>query len=87
MARDDHIHARRGGMQTIVLIETAVTGNAVKKERVEQDAVLGRKLGIDRLEGSREVGAEIGRRAHAAKKDRDMAVLQALQNRIERARA
>src|SRR5262245_65295328 len=58
-ARHDRVDARCGGMQSVALIESRLGGDAVSEEWIEQQAVLGCKLGVARLEFATVVGAEI----------------------------
>src|SRR5208282_2112355 len=73
-ACDDYAHPRRAGMQAVVLGKAEVGGDAVEEERIEQYAVFGGQLWIDAIEGLIVVGPEIGRRAHAAQQNGDMAI-------------
>ena len=70
-------------MQAVALGQAEVGGDAVEEEGIEQHAVFGRQLGIDALEGLIVIGAEIGRRAHAAQQNGDMAVGQALEDLVQ----
>src|SRR5262245_9354795 len=53
------------GMQAIVEVELGVHRHAFKEEGIEDQAVLGGKVGIDALEGAHVVLAQAARRKHA----------------------
>ena len=67
-----------------MLHEAKVGGDAIEEERVEQRAIFGRKLRIDAFEGPAVIGPEIRCRAHAAEKNGNVAIGEALQDRLDR---
>ena len=71
-------------MQAVMLHEAKVGGDAIEEERVEQRAIFGRKLRIDAFEGPAVIGPEIRCRAHAAEKNGNVAIGEALQDRLDR---
>src|SRR5580704_15784211 len=80
--RDDDVDAGGIGMQPVVLQKLQIGGSAVEEERINKNVIFGRKVGIDAFERSPVFGAEIWRRAHAAKEHRDMARGETAQNVI-----
>ena len=65
------VDAGRGRMQAVALVELGVGGDAVEEERIEQQVVSGREVGIDGLEIASIIRAEIGRRPHAGEQHLD----------------
>ena len=49
-AADDYVHARRGRMEAVSLIERTVAHDAVGDERIENEVVRGCQFRIDRVE-------------------------------------
>ena len=66
----------RGRMHSVGQIEFPLAGHAVEKERIEHEPFVAGKRGVDRIEGVGVVAAQIGRRIHTGKQDRQTACLQ-----------
>src|SRR3979490_1346299 len=64
--RHDGIDAGRRGMKSVALHELPVGEDPVEEEGIENGVVCLHEVGIDRIEGAGVVGAQIGRRQHAA---------------------
>lgn len=71
-------------VHAVLEVEIGLCRDAFKEEGIEEDVVLCRELGKDRVEGGGIVIAEIRGRAHSGEEDRQPAGRQSGEDRIER---
>src|SRR5262249_17670655 len=81
---DDHRHPGGGRVESVALIELGIGGDAGEKERIQDGASLSSEVRIDGVEGAAKLGTQIGWRQHSAQQNRDFALKETMQHRIER---
>src|SRR5262245_23855240 len=80
---DDDINAGRRGMDTVALVERAISNDTVEEERVENYAICRCQMGERGIERAYIVRPHVPRRVHAGKQHGDTALMQPTQNPVE----